>query len=302
MSESVIKAMGLTKNFGKKPAIDSLSIDISGEGLIGLIGRNGAGKTTFMKLVAGQLEVNQGKLEVFGQNPMDNLKVLSNTVYTYHNMQYDKHLKLQRILRNYSLMFPDFDFDFATRLLSYFNLNPKMKYKSLSQGMASIFNFICGLSCRARLTLLDEPVLGMDVTVRKSAYEILLREFSEHPRTIIISSHLLSELEGMLSDILLIDEGKLVLYKDIDELRQSAYRIEGEQSAVDDFSKGKQVISKKSGITSEAVIFESLDDNTIIHAKKFNLKISAVRPEDLCIYLTRENKEGELECLWQKAN
>ena len=75
--------------------------------------------------------------------------------------------------------------------------------------------------------MLDEPVLGMDVTVRKSAYEILLRDFAEHPRTFIISSHLLSEIEGLLSDILLIEKGKLVLHSPIDDVRQSAYRVDG---------------------------------------------------------------------------
>jgi len=172
----------------------------------------------------------------------------------------------------------------------------------LSQGMASIFNFICGLSCRTPLVMLDEPVLGMDVTVRKAAYEILLREFSEHPRTFIVSSHLLSEIEGILSDIILIDEGKLVLHEEIDELRQRAYRVEGELSAVDTFTIGRSIIHKKTGLTTEAIVFEQLTETAAAEAKRQGLTVSAVRPEDLCIYLTKENKEGELECLWQKAN
>jgi ABC-2 type transport system ATP-binding protein len=174
-----------------------------------------------------------------------------------------------------------------------------MKYKSLSQGMASIFNFLCALSCRAPLTMLDEPVLGMDVTVRKSAYEILLRDFTEHPRTIIISSHLLSELEGILSDILLIEQGQAVLNKPIDDIRQSAYRIDGSLPAIQGYTSGKKVLAhKKSELSSFAVVYESCTEAVVENAKKQGLTVSPVTPEELCVFLTQQNKEAELECLW----
>jgi len=302
VNDVIINAAGLTKTFGEKVAIDNLNLCISGDAIIGLIGKNGAGKTTLMKMIVGQLDVNSGVLEVFGRVPMDNLDVLENIVYTFHNMQYDKALRLKTILENYEIMFRDFDLQFAMKLLDYFSLDPDLKFKNLSQGMASTFNFICAIACRAKLTMFDEPVLGMDVTVRKAVYEVLLREFSEHPRTFIVSSHLLSEIEGILSDIILIDDGKLALYENIDELRQKAYRIEGEQNAVEAFAVGKNIIYKKGGLSAETVIYEELSEKVSAEAKKQNLTVSAVRAEDLCIYLTMENKEGELECLWQKKN
>jgi len=302
MNDVIIRAEGLTKTYGKITAIDDLSVSICGSRIIGLVGRNGAGKTTLMKMIAGYLDKNGGKLEVFGGNPMDNLDVLQNIVYTHHDLEYDKKLRLSAIIFNYSVMFENFDSDFAMKLLDYFSLDPKRKFKTLSQGMVGIFNFICGLSCRTPLVLLDEPVLGMDVTVRKAAYEVLLREFTEHPRTIIVSSHLLSEIEGILSDILLLDEGKLLVYKNVDDFRQSAYRVEGEESAVDAFINSRNIIYKKTGLTAESVVFEPLSESTLAEVKKRNLVVTAVRPEDLYVYLTKENKEGELECLWQKTN
>ena len=302
MSESIIKTKGLTKSYGKLKAVNDFTIDIEGHRIIGLIGRNGAGKTTLMKMIAGQLDVSDGDLEVFGGKPMDNLDVLKNLVYTYHNMEYEKNQRLRTTLENYAIMFDDFDIDFAKKLLGYFGLNPKWKYRHLSQGMASIFNFICGISCRTKLVMLDEPVLGMDVTVRRSAYEVLLREFSENPRIFIVSSHLLSEIEGILSDIILIDNGKLVMYESIDDLRESAYRIEGDEQSIEKFSAGKNVIYKKTGISSEAVIYEPRTDATLNEIKELGLTLSSVRAEDICIYLTRIDKEGELECLWQKTN
>jgi ABC-2 type transport system ATP-binding protein len=147
--------------------------------------------------------------------------------------------------------------------------------------------------------MLDEPVLGMDVTVRKSAYEILLRDFAEHPRTFIVSSHLLSEIEGLLSDILLIEQGKLVLHNPIDGVQQSAYRIDGSKSAVERFISGRNIIThKKNELSNFAVVYEPLTEKTSETAKTQGLTLSPVKAEDLCVYLTRQNKEGELECLW----
>ena len=299
MNDVVIKAEGLIKSFGKKTAIDDFSISISGNAIIGLIGRNGAGKTTLMKMIAGLIDINSGTLEVFGGKPMDNLDVLQNLVYTYSDMLYEKNLRLKAILLNYAAMFQKFDYDFAMKLLDYFSLSPKQKYKHMSQGMASIFNFICGLSCRTNLVMLDEPVLGMDVTVRKAAYEVLLREFSENPRTFIISSHLLSEIEGTLSDILLIEQGKTVLNCPIDDVRQSAYRVDGNPQAIDSFTSGKRVIARKtSEIGSFAVIYEKYGESVSESAKRQGLTVTSVKAEDLCVYLTKQNKEGEFECLW----
>ena len=302
MSKPAIQSIELSKHYGRNAALDSITLDIPEEGIIGLIGRNGSGKTTLLKLCAGLLDVTSGSLLVFGAKPMDNLSVLQDVIYSYHNIIYYKSLKLRTIMDSYAAMFSSFDLEFARKLLRYFGLEEDWKYTRLSQGMAGIFNFTCALASRARLTLLDEPLLGMDITVRKTAYEVLLRDFTEHPRTIIVSSHMLAELEAVLSDILLIDEGRLVLFDNIDNLRQSAYRIEGEKQAVDAFSAGRAVIYRRDGLGCEAVIRELYDQRVLEEVGRYGLRVSTVRPEDLCIYLTRENKEGELECLWTTSN
>jgi len=303
-NEIVVKTVDLHKHFGKTEALAGLSVNIAEGSITGLIGRNGSGKTTFLKILAGLLDSSKGDVQVFGEQPMDNLPVLSRLVYAYHNTVYNNtvyepNLSLKTILFAYKTMFMNFDGEFADRLMEYFELNGKMKYKNLSQGMGSVFNFLCALSCRADLTMLDEPVLGMDVTVRKSVYEILLRDYSEHPRTFIISSHLLSEIEGLLSDILLIEKGRAVLHSPIDHMQQKAYRIDGSQRAVEDFITGKRIIAqKKSEISSFAVVYEPLTSIAAESAKAMGLAISPVRAEDVCVYLTRQNKEDELECLW----
>ena len=295
----VVKTTALCKRFGKKHALSDMSLTVAENSITGLIGRNASGKTTLLKILAGILDKTSGDALVFGQPPADNMQVLNKLVYTYHNVPYDPGLNLGTILYAYKAMFPDFDSVFADKLMNYFELGPGMKYKNLSQGMGSIFNFLCALSCRVPLTLLDEPVLGMDVTVRKSAYEILLRDFTEHPRTFIISSHLLSEIEGTLSDILLIEQGRVVLNSPVDDVRQSAYRIDGDQASIEEFTANKEVIYRKvSGLSCFAVIYEPYTEAVMESAKRQGLSVSPVRAEELCIYLTQQNKEDELECLW----
>ena len=297
----VVRTFNLEKRYGKTMALNGLSVSIAENSITGLIGRNGSGKTTLMRILAGVLDKTRGDALVFGSAPMDNLPVLNRLVYTYHDVAYEQNLNLKSILSIYKIMFANFDTVFAGKLMDYFDLSEKMKYKNLSQGMRSIFNFICALACRAELTMLDEPVLGMDVTVRKSAYEILLRDYFEYPRTFIISSHLLSEIESLLSDILLIEQGAAVLHRPIDEVRNSAYRIDGSQAAVERFAaaKNQNIIAQTLGdIVSYAVVYEPITEMAVESAKAQGLTVSSVRAEDLCVYLTRQKKEDELECLW----
>ena len=295
----VIQTKELRKKFGKNEALTGLTASVMENSITGLIGRNGSGKTTLLKILAGQMDITGGTAHVFGEVPMDNLNVLGKMVYSYHDYEYEAFCRLEQILFAYKTMFDNFDAIFAEKLLRYFELKNKMKYTSLSEGMKSIFNFICAISCRTELTLLDEPVLGMDVTVRKAVYEILLRDYGEHPRTFIVSSHLLSEIEGMLSDILLIENGEVLLASSIDDARERAYRVDGSQTSVESFISGKKTIEFRKNQTScHAVVYETLTEDARDAARMFGFVISGVRPEDLCVYLTKKDKGDELECLW----
>jgi ABC-2 type transport system ATP-binding protein len=153
--------------------------------------------------------------------------------------------------------------------------------------MKSVFNYICALSTRAKITLFDEPILGMDVTVRKKVYEILLRDYMEYPRTIIVSSHILSELEDILSEILLLDHGTIMFYKDMEEVSSMAYRVDGSEEAVRAFVEKRAVLYEDhKTLGSFAIIESQYDEIATKEGKDRNLTISKVRPEELCIYKT----------------
>lgn len=299
--DQIIEMDQLTLTYGKKPALTEFTASLNDNRLIGLIGRNGSGKTTLMKLCAGLLEPTDGSIRVFGENPVDRLNILSEVMYSYPEVPHRRDGSLYESIQNFAMFYPRFDENFALKLLDLFSLNSSMKYKSLSQGMASTFNFICAIASRAKLTLLDEPVLGMDVIVRKRVYEIILRDYMEYPRTIIISSHILSEIEDILSEILLIDSGRIVFYKDMEEVRSMAYRIDGAKEKVEAFSSRRTVIYEEhKTIGSYAIIEDQCDETTVRECMEEKLTLSRVRPEDLCIYKTIHGRGQDIECLWEK--
>lgn len=297
----VIETKQLTFKYGRKTALDHVNITLNENQLIGLIGRNGSGKTTFLKLCTGYYYPTDGEITVFEEEPFHKIEGLGEIIYSNPNVYHKESNTLEQILEYFKLTYHRFDAVFANKLLEIFELQPSMRFRSLSQGMVSVFHFICALSTRARLTLFDEPILGMDVASRKRIYEILLRDYIEFPRTIIVSSHILSELEDILSEILLIDEGKIILYKDLDEVRTMSYRIDGTEDAVKVFCSGKTVIySNYNTMNSYAVIEGEYNDISMAEGEKYNVAFSKVRPEDYCVYKTLRGGEADLECLWER--
>lgn len=297
----VIETKQLTFKYGRKTALNHVNLTLNENQLIGLIGRNGSGKTTFLKLCAGYYYPTNGEITVFQEQPFHRIEGLSEIIYSNPIVYHRGSNTLERILEYFKITYPRFDEVFAKKLLDIFSLKPTMRFWSLSQGMASVFHFICALSTRARLTLLDEPILGMDVASRKKIYEILLRDYMEFPRTIIVSSHILSELEDILSEILLIDDGQIILYKDIDEVRMMSYRIDGTEDAVRAFCSNKTVMySNYNTIHSYAVIEDQYNNIILAEGVKHNITFSKVSPEDYCIYKTLRGGEADLECLWEK--
>lgn len=298
-----LQAENLTKAYGDTQAINSINLALNENQIIGLIGRNGSGKTTLMKLCAGKLNRTKGALTVLGEDPMDNLKILENIVYTYADLPFDEKLTLKSIIGTYKLMYKTFQEDFALKLLEFYKINKKAKYGSLSRGTKSLFNFICGIATRAPLSMFDEPILAMDITVRRSAYEILLRDYMEYPRTIIISSHILSELENILSEILIIDKGNILFYDSTDNMRENFYRVDGNEEGLKTFTKNKNVIYKSSAsLSTFYVVEEPLTEDIKTLAQSKGLQLSRLRPEELYLYLSNNDYEEEMECLWEKKN
>ena len=288
ITSALIKAFGLTR------AIDGLSVNIEENKITGLIGRNGAGKTTLLKLIAGYLKPSDGTVAVFGKNPFNSLAVSSNMIFVDDDMRFPPSMRLGDILTEMKRFHREFDGALAGRLLEYFGIDPRSRTSKLSKGMRSTFFAILGIAARAPLTIFDEPTTGMDAAVRKDFYRALLKEYIAHPRTIILSSHLLGELSDLLEDIVLLDGGRLVKKLTADEAGTYAVGLRGPEPAADKLIGGRDVLHREElapGIVFAAVK-APLSGVETVSARELGIELLPVKADELCIYLTQNGRGG----------
>lgn len=288
----VIECEGLIKKQGQLKAINDLSFTIEENTITGLIGRNGAGKTTLLKVLAGFWRATAGDVKVFSEGPFNNLLVSANSIYIDDQMDFPTSLTIKEILDEAGRFYEKWDKQLAGRLFDYFSFHPNQIHNNLSKGKMSTFNMIIGLASRCALTMFDEPTTGMDAAVRKDFYRALLKDYIAHPRTIIISSHHLEEVEDLLEDVLLIENGEKHLHLPMDELKQYAVGLTGRTEIILQWTHDKEVIFKESIGNDTTYIVVRNDYLPVDQAKRLGIKISPVSSSDLCVYLTNKTKGG----------
>ena len=291
---SVIEGRDLTKAFGTTKALNNLSFKIEENKITGLIGRNGAGKTTLLKIIAGLMKETSGEIKVFSENPYNNLFISANLIFLHDQMNLPTALNLREILEAGASFYENWDSDLANGLFAYFSFNPLQHYNRLSKGMKSTFNMIMGLSARCPLTIFDEPTTGMDAAVRKDFYRALLKDYIANPRTIIISSHHLNEIEDLLEDILLMKDGKELLHMSAADLKEWAIGLQGKTAIVEEWTGNMEVIFRKSmGLDySYIVVKNDLPEEELQNALLAGMDILPVTSSDLCVYLTSKTNGG----------
>lgn len=284
----VIEVKNLTKSYGQFNAVHDVSFSIYEGKIYGLLGRNGAGKTTLMKMVTAQIFPTAGDINVFGENPYENSNAISQLCFIKESQEYPRHYSVLDVLKVSKSIFPNWDDSFSTALIADFNLPLKRTIKQLSRGMLSAVGIVIGLASRAPLTIFDEPYLGLDAVSRELFYNRLLEDYSQHPRTIVLSSHLIDEVSNLLEHVLVIDNGKLIIDKKAEELRGKAYTVTGQAAKVENFLVGKETVHREpfGGLLSATVIHGQEDGSDQIQAAKSGLEISPVSLQQLIIHLT----------------
>jgi len=242
---AVARLDGVTMRFRDQVALDDVSAVLEQDTITGLLGRNGAGKTTLMQLLTGHRVPTSGRVEVFGARPFENDAVLSQMAFIKEGQRYPDHFRVRDALQAAAMLFPNWDDDLAQSLLRDFDLPAKRTIKKLSRGMNSAVGIIIGLASRAPLTLFDEPYLGLDAVARQQFYDRLLADYAEHPRTILLSTHLIEEIADLLEHVLLIDHGRIVLDDDADSLRASAVTVSGARDRVEAFGARHEVLHRE---------------------------------------------------------
>jgi ABC-2 type transport system ATP-binding protein len=216
--ETILKATNVTKEYSKHRGLNGLNIEIKKGRIVGLLGPNGSGKTTFLKIAAGILRYSSGEVLIDGKEPGKYTKsivaYLPDTNFLY------KWMKITDAMKFYNDMFDDFDNEKCTHLLEFMNLDINDKVMSLSKGMLEKLNLSLTLSRKAKLYILDEPLGGVDPTAREKIINAIIDNFKEDS-SMIITTHLVNDIERLFDDVMFISEGKIVLEGNAEELRIS---------------------------------------------------------------------------------
>lgn len=215
---AVLSARGLTKRYGKTIAVDNISFDIPAGRIVGLIGPNGSGKTTTLKAALGLVPFD-GELSVLGFDPRTQRDSLMHDVCFIADVAVlPRWIRVSEAVDFVAGVHPKFDRQKAERYLAITKLKPSMKVKSMSKGMVVQLHLALVMAIDAKLLVLDEPTLGLDIIYRKQFYQNLLEDYFDEQKTIIITTHQVEEVEHILTDLMFIREGKIVLAATMDEV------------------------------------------------------------------------------------
>lgn len=287
MTRTVVHATGLTKRYGSFTAVDAVNFSLEENRIYGLLGRNGAGKTTIMQMLTGQLFPDAGELDVFGREPAEHADVLRRMCFIAESQRYPEDFTPAHVFKAAPWFFENWDAAFAEQLVADFRLPLKRRIKKLSRGQLSAVGVIVGLASRAPLTFFDEPYLGLDAVARHIFYDRLLEDYAEHPRTIVLSTHLIDEVANLLEHVILIDQGRILFDRDAEELRGSATTVAGPRAAVESFVADRPVIGREGlGGLASATIDGRLDQADRIRAAEAGLELAPVSLQQLIIHLT----------------
>jgi ABC-2 type transport system ATP-binding protein len=256
--DSIIKTDGLKKRFGDIPAVDGISMEVKRGSITGLIGPNGAGKTTLLRALLG-LNTSEGVLEVMGMDPRRDRTLLQEHVcFIADTAVLPGWMRVSQILDYVAGVHPRFDRDEAERLLSLTDVGLGRRIKQLSKGMNVQLHLALVMAIDARLLILDEPTLGLDILFRKRFFEQLLNDYYDEERTIIISTHQVEEVENILTHVMFMRSGKVVLHESMESVSERYQELHVVGQAVTE-ARALAPIHERTILGGKAMIFEDAE-------------------------------------------
>lgn len=278
----------ITKCYGKKMVLDDLDLTLEEGKIYGLVGRNGAGKTTMLSIASAQNPATKGEILLDGEKVWENQKVLNQICFSREMVNAANNitsaLKVKEYLKMAEILFPYWDKEMADRLVEEFELDEKQKIMKLSKGMQSMVTIIVALASKARYTFLDEPAAGLDVVARESFYKILLDEYSESGRTFVISTHIIEEAAEVFEEVIFLNKGKIMLKENTEELLERCIHISGRAEDVDEIMKGKRAFHQEKLGRSKGITL-MLDKGEVFDKKGKDVEVSPLNLQDVFVAL-----------------
>ena len=290
-----VKINNVNLHYRQYKALNNVTFELSENKIYGLLGRNGAGKTSLLSILASFREPTSGSVTINGETPFENANMMQQVAFLYNKDYKDESDNVNRILQYVQQYRPHFDIDYANDLIDAFNLDRKKPIKKFSKGMQSALNVTIGLASRAPITIFDEVYLGMDAPSREFFYKELLKEQEKHPRMIILSTHLVSEMDYLFDEVIILKKGKLLLQEETDSLLSKGVTITGNAQLIDEIipSEKEIVNEQRLGDTKSIVLYGELHEHEREKLLKNGLEIGSISLHDLFIHLTKEENEHE---------
>ncbi|WP_243165817.1 ABC transporter ATP-binding protein [Anaerofilum hominis] len=244
-NDMTLRCEHVSKEYGGKRVLDDVTLEIEPGRIYGLIGRNGAGKTTLLSILTAQNPASSGTVTLGGQQVWENQKMLDHLCFSRElnpqNAFGNASYKVKEYLRMAAAYYPNWDKAYAERLIGLFGLDVKKRIAKLSKGMLSMVTIIVALASRADITILDEPVAGLDIVSRERFYQLLIEDYTETGRTFIVSTHIIEEAANVFEKVIILHEGRLKLVEDTVGLVARFWAVSGREDEVDAACAGLDV-------------------------------------------------------------
>ena len=282
---NAIQIKNVTKRYDNLTAVDNVSFSFGFGKIYGFLGRNGAGKSTLINIIANRIFADSGEVLIDDIPAKDNMQVHEKIFCMSESDLYDTSLKIKDHFKWIERFYDSFDLNKAFEISEKFNLDTNKRFKALSKGYQSIFKLTVALSLNVPYVIFDEPVLGLDANHRELFYDLLLKDYEDNERTIIIATHLIEEVANIIEEVALIDKGKVLLQEKVENLLETGYSISGVAGEVDDYCSDKKVIGyDELGNLKIAYI---LGEKTPLSPNS-NLQISTMNLQKLFVKITEK--------------
>ena len=284
---AVLKCEGINKSFKNNEVLNNVDLTLEQGKIYGLIGRNGAGKTTLLSILTAQMPADSGTVSLDGMQVWENKEALSHICFSREintvTALGPNNTKIKEYFKIAALYNPNWDQEYADRLIDTFKLDVKKKVKQLSKGMLSMVTIIIGLASKADITILDEPVSGLDVVAREKFYKLLIEEQVETGRTFVISTHIIEEASDVFEEVIFLHDKGILLKENTVELLDRCVHISGVKENVEEAVKGLKVV-KRENIGKSMAVTVMLEEETTIK-RSTDITIQPVSLQNLFVDL-----------------
>ena len=255
--DTIVTASGVTRRYGQVRAVDQVNLEIGAGAVLGLIGPNGAGKTTLLRTLLGLTDF-EGTIDVMGADPRtERASLMERVCFIADTAVLPRWMRVDQLIDYVSGTHPRFDRELAENFLRTTEVGPKRRIRQLSKGMMVQLHLALVMAIDARLLVLDEPTLGLDILFRKRFFEQLLNDYFDGERTIIISTHQVEEVQNILTEVMFMNHGQLILHKSMSAIEEEFVELHAVGDAV---ARAESIphVGKRSILGGKALIYEGI--------------------------------------------